>query len=72
MPLKKRRLVNGKELVFRKPGEETDEDGDEEEDGPEPGAREELTPADGDEPVPQLAEPSRIAAEQKITIHEDD
>lgn len=27
-PLKKRRLVNGKELVFRQPGEESDEDRD--------------------------------------------
>ncbi len=27
-PLKKRRLVNGSELVFRKPGEEDEEDGD--------------------------------------------
>ena len=69
--MKKRRLVNGKELVFRKPGEETDEDGDEDEDGPEANAREEPTPADSDEPAPQPAEPSRIATEQKITIHED-
>lgn len=71
-PLKKRRLINGKELVFRKPGEETDEDGDEDEDGLEGSAREELAPVDSDEPVPQPTEAPRIATEQKITIHEDD
>lgn len=73
MPLKKRRLVNGKELVFRRPGEESDEDGgeNENENGPDASAREE-PPADGDEPAPQPAEAPRIATEQKITIHEDD
>lgn len=69
MPLKKRRLVNGKELVFRKPGEETDEDEDEDEGGPEANVRDEPVPADGNEPAPQ---PACIATEQKIIIHEDD
>ncbi|KAG6372332.1 hypothetical protein JVT61DRAFT_7772 [Boletus reticuloceps] len=74
VPLKKRRLINGKELVFRKPGEETDEDVDEDEDDstPEASAREELAPADSDEPVPQPDEALRIATERKIIIHEDD
>ncbi|KAG8213871.1 hypothetical protein J3R82DRAFT_10615 [Butyriboletus roseoflavus] len=75
VPLKKRRLVNGKELVFRKPGEESDEDEDEDEDedGPETSAREEpRAPADSDEPDPQPAETPCIATEQKIIIHEDD
>lgn len=38
MPLKKRRLVNGQELVFKRPGEDgSDDDGDEEEEvGPMP------------------------------------
>lgn len=67
MPLKKRRLVNGKELVFRKPGEETDEDGDEDEDDPEEPAL-----GSSDEPPFQPAEPSCIATEQTIIIHEDD
>lgn len=68
--MKKRRLVNGKELVFRNPAEESDEDGheDEDEDGPEAGAREEPTPVDNDEPV----ETPRIATEQRITIYEDE
>lgn len=70
MPLKKRRLVNGKELVFRKPGEETDEDEDDEEGGPEASAQ--PVPADGNEPGVQPAEASCIATEQKIIIHEDD
>jgi hypothetical protein len=71
--LKKRRLVNGKELVFRKPGEESDEDGgeNENENGPEASACE-GPPADSDEPAPQPAEALRIATEQNITIHEDD
>ncbi|KAJ7647281.1 DUF1168-domain-containing protein [Roridomyces roridus] len=62
-PIKKRRLVNGQELVFRKPGEESD--GEEEEAvGPPPPVAAEPEPeipAD----VPQILEP-------RITIHEDD
>lgn len=31
-PLKKRRLINGEELVFRRPGDSSDEEGDADED----------------------------------------
>ncbi|KAF9241529.1 DUF1168-domain-containing protein [Melanogaster broomeanus] len=70
-PLKKRRLVNGKELVFKRQGEESDEDDDEKE---EEEGNAEFRSADGDEPRPQVEaeEAARIAAGQRITIHEDD
>ncbi|KIL66242.1 hypothetical protein M378DRAFT_161106 [Amanita muscaria Koide BX008] len=61
VPIKKRRLVSGRELVFRKPGEESDGSEGEEEDkivGPEP-----PTPV---EEIPQHVEAARL------TIHEDD
>jgi len=66
-PLKKRRLINGKELVFRKPGEESDEEQmdevvDDEVDLPEV--------AEAEQEAPQEA--PRIAQEQQIIIHEDD
>ncbi|KAF9227416.1 DUF1168-domain-containing protein [Gyrodon lividus] len=72
-PLKKRRLVNGKELVFMKQGEESDEEEGEEPHGPCPGA-EEFRSADGDGSGPQatVEEVARIATDQRITIHEDD
>lgn len=65
-PVKKRRMVNGTELVFRKPGEESDED-------------EELADGQG-QPVetvstsPETAlDTGLISSEQsKIVIHEDD
>ena len=57
--------------MFRKPGEETDEEGDEDEGGPEASACEGPAIASA-ESAPQLSEAVRIATEQKITIHEDD
>ncbi|KIJ61341.1 hypothetical protein HYDPIDRAFT_116106 [Hydnomerulius pinastri MD-312] len=69
-PLKKRRLVNGKELVFRRPGEESDE----EEEGAaraQAGA-EEPESADEAGPQPETEETPRIVSEQRIIIHEDD
>lgn len=65
-PIKKRRLVNGKELVFRRPGEDSDEE--EEGDGPNlPGyAQEDATPS------PSVVEMPRVLDERRITIHEDD
>lgn len=68
-PFKKRRLVDGgKELLFRKPGEESDED--DEDNGPIPAA--DLTTlavlsatAPPDVPTPQVVETARIV------IHED-
>ncbi|KLO11759.1 DUF1168-domain-containing protein [Schizopora paradoxa] len=63
-PLKKRRLVNGSELVFRKPGEEDEGDGDGDgEVGPQPIVeQDEASTADSLLPI----------AESKIVIHEED
>jgi hypothetical protein len=64
-PLKKRRMVNGKELVFRKPGEESeDEEDNEAEHGPAP-AMSEPTPIVEDAPTASV-QPNNII------IHEDD
>ena len=65
-PFKKRRLVSGKELVFRRPGEEgSDEEDDEDGVGPMPAAST-TAPADQDAaPVPVVDAP-------RITIIEDD
>ncbi|KAI9507440.1 DUF1168-domain-containing protein [Russula earlei] len=67
---KKRRVVNGKELVFRKPGEESDGEGEEEDSGDV-----ELRPL----PEPAMAEqeptttPSRpITETPTIIVHDDD
>ncbi|KAJ7462361.1 hypothetical protein B0H11DRAFT_2055385 [Mycena galericulata] len=62
-PIKKRRLVNGQELLFRKPGEESDSE-DEQAVGPQVPpvvVAEPETPAE----IPQILQP-------RITIHEDD
>lgn len=67
-PLKKRRLVNGKELVFRKPGEESDEEEvDDAEEHDKVGLRDDFEA----EQVPPEEAP-RIAQEQRIIFHEDD
>ncbi|OJA20867.1 hypothetical protein AZE42_02970 [Rhizopogon vesiculosus] len=66
-PLKKRRLINGKELVFRKPGEESDEEQMDEVVDDEVGLPE---VAEAEQEAPQEA--PRIAQEQQIIIHEDD
>jgi hypothetical protein len=62
---KKRRVVNGKELVFRKPGEESDGESDEDDPGPQP--RRAITSQELASPptVPTVETPS-------IVIHEDD
>ncbi|KAI6021396.1 DUF1168-domain-containing protein [Pisolithus microcarpus] len=67
-PVKKRRMVNGTELVFRKPGEESDEDEDEElADG-------QGQPVETVSTSPETAlDTGLISSEQsKIVIHEDD
>ncbi|KAJ7783235.1 hypothetical protein B0H16DRAFT_1496051 [Mycena metata] len=65
-PIKKRRLVNGQELVFRKPGEESDSEDEDEAVGPQaptvPDIAELEIPAD----MPPVLDTPRI------TIHEDD
>lgn len=66
LPLKKRRLINGKELVFRKPGEESDDESDEGSQPYEPLKEQES------QAVPERATPLPVAKEAKITIHEDD
>ncbi|KAJ7770191.1 hypothetical protein DFH07DRAFT_880164 [Mycena maculata] len=64
-PIKKRRLVNGQELVFRKPGEESDDE-DEEAVGPQvPLAGSSTAEPEAPVEVPQIVAP-------RITIHEDD
>ena len=64
MPVKKRRLVNGRELVFRLPGEESDEEDEEPITGPEPlGA--------GDRTEETVAAPQHIEV-SRVVIHEDD
>ncbi|KAH9961603.1 hypothetical protein BC827DRAFT_328875 [Russula dissimulans] len=68
--LKKRRVVNGKELVFRKPGEESNEDDDENDgrDDEEPG----LPPASVTTEQ-ELASTPRVAIAETptIVIHDD-
>ncbi|GLB37460.1 putative protein of unknown function (DUF1168) [Lyophyllum shimeji] len=62
-PLKKRRLVNGKELVFRQPGD--DSGGEEDEEGPTP----QLDLPATSQPV--STEAVQVAELPKIVIHED-
>jgi hypothetical protein len=64
-PLKKRRLVNGAELVFKRPGEESDEE-NEVQPGPLP--VEELEDAPSREPARPLPIVDETA---RILIHED-
>jgi len=66
--LKKRRLINGKELVFKKPGDESDE-----EEVDEAVGHDEVGPPDAAEAAQEAPEETpRVAQEQRITIHEDD
>ena len=64
VPVKKRRLVSGRELVFRLPAEESDEEGEEPITGPEPvdvGDRTEETAA-----APQHVEVSRVVIHEEL------
>ncbi|KAF7323873.1 hypothetical protein MKEN_00608700 [Mycena kentingensis (nom. inval.)] len=64
-PLKKRRLVNGTELVFKKPGEGSDDD-DEDEVGPQAAA------AESEQDIAVSREgPKAVDTAPRITIHED-
>ena len=63
-PIKKRRLVNGKELVFKK---RDDRESDDEEIGPAPN---ELPSATNEENGPPTAMPASDVA--RIVVHEDD
>jgi hypothetical protein len=64
IPIKKRRLVSGKELVFRKPGQDNDdEDGDSEQSS----VNREENPEEFPTSVPSLP----VAEEPKIIFHED-
>lgn len=67
-PIKKRRLVSGKELVFRRPGEDSGEEDTEDEAGPEPGR----ATADGTSDSPPESLQVQVLDAPRITIHEDD
>ncbi|KAL5485455.1 hypothetical protein ACEPAI_8097 [Sanghuangporus weigelae] len=70
-PLKKRRLVNGEVMVFRKPGEEGEEDeSDEDEPGPMPVETSQLISELDHASVGDQAK--EIAEAAKIVIHEED
>lgn len=68
LPLKKRRLVNGKELIFRRPGDNSDEDLDanEEVTGQPDSSLRQSSSAMVSKDTPVVLETSRI------TIQEDD
>ncbi|KAI0358669.1 DUF1168-domain-containing protein [Trametes cingulata] len=68
VPLKKRRLVNGKELVFRRPGEEESDEDDEDDVGPMPQESQDGPSA----PQPSDAQPVPIVDAPRITIIEED
>ena len=67
LPLKKRRLVNGKELIFRRPGDGSDEDLDanQEATGQPDGTLRQSSPTLVSKDTPAVIETSRI------TIQED-
>lgn len=66
-PLKKRRLINGKELIFRRPGDSSDEDLEEATGQPDSSLRQSSpTSVTVSKDTPVVSETS------KITIHEDD
>jgi hypothetical protein len=70
LPLKKRRLINGKELVFRRPGDSSDED--EALDADEEGTRQpESTSLQHNSPTLVKDTPAELET-SKITIQEDD
>ena len=66
LPFKKRRLVNGKELIFRRPGDSSDEDTDEATGQPHSSLRQ-SSPTLVSKDTPVVLETS-----SKITIQEDD
>ena len=66
-PIKKRRIVNGKELVFRRPGE--DSEGDEEVDTSN---LPEESPGEDDDVSFPVVEAPKVMDEPRFTIHEDD
>jgi len=68
-PLKKRRLVSGKELVFRKPGEESGDEKDED------SQFHEVSEEQASHNVPDIPQTSAsvpVAEQVRMTIHEDD
>lgn len=67
VPLKKRRLVNGAELVFKKPGEASDDESDDEE-GPVPAQEAEVQPTLHE----TMEERHRVVETNRVTIVEDD
>ncbi|KAL4243964.1 PRKR-interacting protein 1 [Abortiporus biennis] len=66
VPLKKRRLVNGQELVFKRPADDSDEDEDHV--GPQPAATLSSTPH-----LPETdSTPPPVIEQNRIIIHEED
>lgn len=65
-PIKKRRLVSGKELVFRKPEDDSEDEKDAGVSNPPDDA------LDDSNTSPGVSETPRVVDEPKITIHEDD
>jgi len=65
-PLKKRRLVNGKELVFRQPGVDSDEEEGRPDEQPSPSDTQGTSNGKEADLTPQIVETT------KITFHEDD
>ncbi|KIK67352.1 hypothetical protein GYMLUDRAFT_37451 [Collybiopsis luxurians FD-317 M1] len=72
VPLKKRRLVNGRELVFRKQGEESEEESadEAEQNSPDAAPTDSGTAVTFGENMMAMAQPSLAAS--KMIIHEDD
>ncbi|KIY53944.1 DUF1168-domain-containing protein [Fistulina hepatica ATCC 64428] len=66
-PIKKRRLVNGQQLVFKKPGEESDADDDDESVGPLPPPQGKPLPATDVAPA-QLP----VADAANVVIHDEE
>lgn len=63
-PLKKRRLINGKELLFKAPGEESDAEDDQ-----EPGPVQEQVSGDESQELQQI--PVAAAEVSRVIIHDD-
>lgn len=63
LPLKKRRLVNGKELIFRRPGDSSDEDPEEATEQPDSSFRQ-SSPNLVSKDIPVVLETSKIIIQE--------
>jgi len=71
-PTKKRRLVNGKELVFRKPGDDSEGEGDEDANPDTSSAPVPTVEEPEEQAVSPIAEAPQVVESTRIVIHEDD